>query len=90
MKKFILALIILFSNQFLFAQNSIEKLSITFKDDTLATALKAIESSTSYKIYFDPTWVDSNKKQKRHNQTISRPKKTNQCVLFYEYRNSKI
>ncbi len=61
MKKFILALIILFSNQFLFAQNSIEKLSITFKDDTLATALKAIESTTSYKIYFDPTWVDSNK-----------------------------
>lgn len=61
MKKCILALIILFSNQFLFAQNSNEKLSIIFKEDTLASALKAIESATSYKLYFDPSWVDSNK-----------------------------
>ncbi|PXY41588.1 TonB-dependent receptor [Flavobacterium cheongpyeongense] len=60
MKKFILALVILFSFQ-LSAQNSNEKISITFKDDTLESALKAIEASTSYKFYFDPTWVGSNK-----------------------------
>jgi hypothetical protein len=62
MKKILLALLILFSNHFSFAQNSSKKFSITFKDDTLATALKAIESSTSYQFYFDPTWVNSNKK----------------------------
>ncbi|MEN2399754.1 TonB-dependent receptor [Flavobacterium sp. MC2016-06] len=61
MKKFILALLILLSNQFLSAQNSNEKFSITFKDNTLTSALKAIETSTSYKFYFDPTWVESNK-----------------------------
>jgi hypothetical protein len=61
MKKFILALIILFSFQLSVAQNSNEKISITFKDDTLESALKAIEASTSYKFYFDPTWVSSNK-----------------------------
>lgn len=60
MKKFILALVILFSFQ-LSAQNSNEKISITFKDDTLESALKAIEASTSYKFYFDPIWVGSNK-----------------------------
>lgn len=60
MKKIILALVILFSFQ-LSAQNSNEKISITFKDDTLESALKAIEASTSYKFYFDPTWIGSNK-----------------------------
>jgi len=60
MKKIILVLVILFSFQ-LSAQNSNGKISITFKDDTLESALKAIEASTSYKFYFDPTWVGSNK-----------------------------
>ena len=61
MKKFLLALIILFSFQLSVAQNSNEKISITFKDETLESALKAIETKTSYKIYFDPTWVGANK-----------------------------
>lgn len=61
MKKILLALVLLFSFQLSFAQNSDEKLSITFKDDTLENALKAIESKTSYKFYFDPTWVSANR-----------------------------
>jgi len=61
MKKIILAFIILFSFQLSVAQNSNDKISITFKDDTLESALKAIEAKTSYKFYFDPTWVGSNK-----------------------------
>lgn len=60
MKKKLLALLILFSIQFAFAQNSNKNFSVTFKDDTLATALKTIESLTSYRFYFDPTWVNSN------------------------------
>jgi hypothetical protein len=62
MKKFIYAFIILLSFQFSIGQNSNEKISITFKDDTLENVLKAIETRTSYKFYFDPTWVSANKK----------------------------
>jgi TonB-dependent receptor-like protein/carboxypeptidase-like protein len=61
MKNFIFAFIILFSFQLSVAQNLNEKISITFKDNTLESALKAIEAKTSYKFYFDPTWVSSNK-----------------------------
>lgn len=60
MKKFILTIVILFSFQ-LYAQNSNEKISITFKDNTLESALKAIEVSTSYQFYFDPKWIDASK-----------------------------
>ncbi|UUF15969.1 MULTISPECIES: TonB-dependent receptor domain-containing protein [Flavobacterium] len=61
MKKFLLAFVILFSFQLSIAQNSNEKLSITFKDETIENAIKRIEAVTSYKFYFDPTWVSSNK-----------------------------
>ncbi len=61
MKKLILLLFFLFSNQLLFSQNSNVKLSFLFKEDTLTTVIKAIESSTSYQFYFDPIWIDSNK-----------------------------
>ncbi|PWB21613.1 TonB-dependent receptor domain-containing protein [Flavobacterium sp. HTF] len=61
MKKILLALVILFSFQSSFAQNSDEKISITFTDQTLENAIKSIEASTSYKFYFDPIWVNSNK-----------------------------
>ncbi|RZJ52510.1 MAG: TonB-dependent receptor [Flavobacterium sp.] len=61
MKKILLALVILFSFQLSIAQNSDEKLSITFTDQTLENAIKSIEVSTSYKFYFDPIWVNSNK-----------------------------
>lgn len=61
MKKILLAFVILFSFQLSIAQNSNEKLSITFKDETLENAIKRIEAATSYKFYFDPTWVNSNK-----------------------------
>ncbi|MCD9573542.1 TonB-dependent receptor [Flavobacterium soyae] len=61
MKKILLAFVILFSFQLSIAQNSNEKLSITFKDETLENAIKRIETATSYKFYFDPTWVNSNK-----------------------------
>ncbi len=61
MKKFLLSLFIAFSFQLSFAQNTNEKLSITFKDETLANALKRIEEATAYKFYFDPTWVNSEK-----------------------------
>lgn len=61
MKKILLALVILFSVQLSFAQNSNDKLSITLKDETLENAIKRIESASSYKFYFDPTWVNSNK-----------------------------
>lgn len=60
MKKIILVWAILFF-QLSIAQNSNERISITFKDDTLESALKAIETKTSNKFYFDPTWVSSNK-----------------------------
>ncbi|AYN02759.1 MULTISPECIES: TonB-dependent receptor [unclassified Flavobacterium] len=62
MKRIILALFILFSFQLSIAQNSNEKLSINFNDETLENALKSIESSTPYKFYFDPTWIRSNNK----------------------------
>lgn len=61
MKKILLAFVILFSFQLSVAQNSNEKFSITFNDETLENAIKRIEASTSYKFYFDPTWVNSNK-----------------------------
>ncbi|KQX08958.1 TonB-dependent receptor domain-containing protein [Flavobacterium sp. Root420] len=61
MKKFILVWAILFSFQLSIAQNSNERISITFKDDTLESALKAIEVKTSNKFYFDPIWFSSNK-----------------------------
>lgn len=61
MKKILLAFVILFSFQLSIAQNSNEKLSITFKDETIENAIKRIEAATSYKFYFDPTWVNSNK-----------------------------
>ncbi|WP_125723298.1 TonB-dependent receptor [Flavobacterium ustbae] len=61
MKKIILALVVILSCNFSFSQNSNEKLSITFNNNTLSEALKKIEASTSYKFYFDPVWVDSNK-----------------------------
>jgi len=61
MKKFLLSLLIVFSFQLSFAQNTNEKLSITFKDETLANALKRIEEASSYKFYFDPTWVNAEK-----------------------------
>jgi outer membrane receptor protein involved in Fe transport len=60
MKKILLAIIILFF-QFSFAQNSDEKVSITFTDQTLENAIKSIEAATSYKFYFDPVWLNSNK-----------------------------
>ncbi len=61
MKKIILALVIILSCNFSFSQNTNEKISISFNNKTLSEALKAIEASTSYKFYFDPVWVDSNK-----------------------------
>ncbi|PBJ13169.1 TonB-dependent receptor [Flavobacterium sp. ACN6] len=61
MKKIILAFVIILSCNFSFSQNTNEKISITFNNQTLSEALKAIEASTSYKFYFDPVWVDSNK-----------------------------
>lgn len=61
MKKIILALVIILSCNFSFSQNTNEKISITFNNNTLSDAIKAIEASTSYKFYFDPVWVDSNK-----------------------------
>ncbi|MDN3674647.1 TonB-dependent receptor [Flavobacterium branchiarum] len=62
MKRIILALFILFSFQFSIAQNSNEKLSINFNNETLENALKSIESSTPYKFYFDSAWIKSNNK----------------------------
>lgn len=61
MKKILLSLLIVFSFQLSFAQNSNEKLSITLKDETLENTVKRIESSTSYKFYFDSAWLNSNK-----------------------------
>ena len=61
MKNIIFALIFLTFFNYSFAQNSNEKFSITFKDNTILTAFKAIESSTLYKFYFDPIWLESNK-----------------------------
>ena len=62
MNKIIFLLFILFlSNNILIAQNSNEKFSIKFKDESFVTAIKNIETTTSYKFYFDPTWVETNK-----------------------------
>lgn len=61
MKKILLALILLFSFQLSVAQNQNEKLSVTFNNETLENAIKKVESASSYKFYFDPTWLNSNK-----------------------------
>lgn len=61
MKKILLAFILLFSFQLSVAQNQDEKLSLTFTNETLENAIKKIESASSYKFYFDPTWINSNK-----------------------------
>ncbi|RED25322.1 TonB-dependent receptor-like protein [Flavobacterium cutihirudinis] len=61
MKKILLALILLFSFQLSVAQNQNEKLSVTFTNETLENVIKKIESASSYKFYFDPTWINSNK-----------------------------
>src|SRR4051812_29982922 len=62
MNKIILFLFILFlSNTILTAQNSNEKFSIKFSDESIVTAIKKIETTTSYKFYFDPIWLETNK-----------------------------
>jgi hypothetical protein len=61
MKKIILTLVILILNQISFAQNSNEKITAEYKNETLSNIIKSIESATSYKFYYDPTWIDSNK-----------------------------
>lgn len=62
MKKIILSIFVfLISTHLSSAQNSDDKLSIEFKDNTLTTAINTLENITSYKFYFDPIWIDSNK-----------------------------
>ncbi|KUJ63313.1 TonB-dependent receptor [Flavobacteriaceae bacterium CRH] len=61
MRKIILVLLFLLVNQILFSQNSNEKITAEYKNETLANIIKSIENTTSYKFYFDPTWIESNK-----------------------------
>jgi hypothetical protein len=61
MKKIVLALITILLYQVSFAQTSNEKLTVEYKNETLSNILKSIESTTSYKFYYDPTWIDNNK-----------------------------
>ncbi|MCV9926683.1 TonB-dependent receptor [Flavobacterium sp. LS1R49] len=61
MRKILLIIFtLLFSNQFLFAQETNDKLSFEFKNANLTTVIQSIETSSSYKFYFDPEWIKSN------------------------------
>ena len=61
MKKIILALVIILFYQVSFGQTSPEKLTVEYKNETLSNILKSIESTTSYKFYYDSIWIESNK-----------------------------
>ncbi|WP_029271783.1 TonB-dependent receptor [Flavobacterium sp. KJJ] len=61
MKKVILTLVLVLLNLISFAQNSNEKITVEYKNETLSSIIKSLESNTAYKFYYDPTWVDANK-----------------------------
>ncbi|MBF4494057.1 TonB-dependent receptor [Flavobacterium sp. MR2016-29] len=61
MKKVILTLVLVLLNLISFAQNSNEKITVEYKNETLSSIIKSLESTTAYKFYYDPTWVDANK-----------------------------
>jgi len=62
MRKLLFTLFIVLCNQILFAQDTTSKYSFEFKEINRATAIQTIESSTSFKFYFDPEWLESDKK----------------------------
>lgn len=61
MRKFLLIVFAIISNQFLFAQETNDKLSFEFKNADLMTVIQSIEASSSYRFYFDSEWIKSNK-----------------------------
>ncbi|RYJ52741.1 TonB-dependent receptor [Flavobacterium petrolei] len=62
-KKIYILFILLFINEFSFAQKPEDKLSIELKNCSLLTAIETIENSSTYTFYFDPTWINLNKNQ---------------------------
>jgi len=61
MRKLILTLLLVLFNQILFSQNKNELLTIEFKDVGRLAAIQAIEKASTYKFYFDPEWIESDK-----------------------------
>lgn len=61
MRKLIITLFIITFHQLLFAQETTGTLSFEFKDVNRISAIKTIEASTTYKFYFDPVWMETDK-----------------------------
>jgi len=61
MRKLLLIILTLLFNQFIFAQETSDKVSLEFKDADLMTVIQTIEASSSYRFYFDAEWIKSNK-----------------------------
>ncbi|MEO8516098.1 MAG: TonB-dependent receptor [Flavobacterium sp.] len=58
MRKLIILLFFLGLNQFIFAQNNTETITVEFNNITRKVALEKIESLSGYKFYFDEKWLD--------------------------------
>lgn len=61
MRKLLLIILTLLFNQFIFAQETSDKVSLEFKDADMMTVIQTIEASSSYRFYFDAEWIKSNK-----------------------------
>jgi len=61
MRKLILTLFIIIFHQLLSAQETNDTFSFEFKDVNRMTAIQTIEASTTYKFYFDPAWIETDK-----------------------------
>jgi hypothetical protein len=61
MRKIVLTLFIITFHQLLFSQEINDRLSFEFKDVNRMSVIQTIETSTTYKFYFDPEWIDTDK-----------------------------
>ncbi|MEZ7497616.1 TonB-dependent receptor [Flavobacterium sp. Arc3] len=61
MRKLLLIIFILISNQIVLAQETKDKFSFEFKNSDSTTIIQTIENSSSYKFYFKPEWIQANK-----------------------------
>lgn len=61
MRKLVLTLFLITFHQLLLAQETKGTLSFEFNAVNRMTALQTIEASTTYKFYFDPIWIETDK-----------------------------
>src|SRR3970282_1592813 len=61
MIKLVLTLFLITFHQLLLAQKTKDNLSFEFNAVTRMTAIQTIEISTTYKFYFDPVWIETDK-----------------------------